>query len=118
RELAEAARQLMDEMGSAGESLERGAEDLNRMKQQQLSDEEKKALKKQMEELRQMLRQNAGNSEKRKQMLERFRQMARGQQGGKAGQGQQGEGKDGKGQGKGKLSLRPGAGGSAVNVPI
>jgi hypothetical protein len=122
QELAEAARKLMDEMGSAADSLERGAEDLNRMKKQQLSDAEKKALKKQLEELRQMLRQNAGNSEKRKEMLERFRQMARGQKGTKPGQGQgqgQGQGKGQKGKGKGQVSLRPGGGGgSAVEIPI
>ncbi len=122
RELAEAARKLQEEMGGAAENLERGAEDINRMQKKQLSDKEKKALKKQLEELRQMLRQNKGDNQKRKEMLERFRRMARGQGGnkpaGKSGSGESGK-KQGKGQGKegpGRLSL--GMGQTTIEVPV
>lgn len=118
RELADAARKLMDEMGEAAKHLERGAEDLQRMAKKQLSDKEKRALKKQLEELRQMLRRNKGNNQKRNEMLEKFRQMARGKKSGEGGE--QGEGQ-GKGQQKkpGQMQLMPGGGGDvAVEVPV
>ncbi len=119
RELAEAARKLREEMGDAAKHLEQGAEDINRMRKKQLSDKEKKALKKQLEELRQMLRQNKGNNQKRKELLERFRRMAKGQGNGKPGKSGDGKSGEKKGQGKGGQSrLSLGMGQTSVEVPM
>src|SRR5690606_34818128 len=82
----------------------------------------KRALKKQLEELRQMLRRNKGNDQKRNEMLEKFRQMAQGQRGQSGGQsGQTNQGKQGKGKGKqpGQTQLMPGRGGDvSVEIPM
>ncbi len=115
RELAEAARKLMEEMGDAAQHLDQGAQELNRMAKKQLSDQEKQALKKQLEELRQLLRQNKGDNSKRREMLEKFRQAARGQQG-QSGQSGSKDGKRGKG---GKPQLRLGMGqGQSVDIDV
>ncbi len=126
KELAKAAQELMKELGDAAQSMESGAESLNRMAKKELSRKEKEALKKQLEEMRQMLRQAKKGGKKRREMLERFRRMARGGQqsgnpGGKPGQGKgQGQGQgQGQGKGPGKLSLGQGQpGGGGVEVPI
>lgn len=118
RELAEAARQLREELGKAGEHLERSAEELKRMEKRQLSDEEKRALKRQMEELREMLRQSGRDGENRQQQLERFRRMARGQSERPGESGGEQQGKQGQKPGEGKPSgLRPGGqGGDGVSL--
>jgi hypothetical protein len=108
RQIAEAARKLAEEMGAeqGAENLERAAEDLNRMAQKQMSREEKEALKKRIEELRELLRQQGKAS---KEQIERMKQFARRARGGQPG----GAGKPGQGQG----GSRPGMGQVPIPVP-
>jgi hypothetical protein len=123
QELAKAAADLMKEMGDAAQDLNNGAQELNRMQQQKLSDADKEALKKQIEELRQMLRQNQGNSDERKKMMEQFSNKAHGQKGGKPGSSGStpgGQGQQGNGSGSsGTPQLRLGAGqGQSIPIPM
>lgn len=122
RELAQAAEDLMREMGMSAKDLEQGAQDINRMAKSQMSDKEKEELRRRLQELRELMRQQGKGGKKRLQRLLRFGQRARGQQGqgGKQGQGKQGQGlkpggKGGKGlvmrRGGGKSILMPGMGG-------
>lgn len=117
KDLAEAARQLMKELGEAGKSLESGAESINRIAKREISDKEKEALKKQMEEMREMLRQAKKGGEKREELLEKFRQLAKGQKPG-SGQpgGEEGQGPGKPGQGSPKLSFGSGDG-QSIPVP-
>jgi hypothetical protein len=118
KDLAEAAQQLMKDMGEAGQRVESGAESLNRMAQREMSNQEKEALKKQMEEMREMLRQAKKGGQQRQEMLEKFRQMAKGQKPGQGKPGQGGEGpedKSGKGDGPPRLGMGPG--GIEVQIP-
>jgi hypothetical protein len=119
--LADAAKKLMDELGDAAKHLEQGAQDIHRIAKKRLSAKEKQQLKKQLEELRQMLRQNKGDNSKRQEMLERFRRLAQGQQGKPGGpeKGNQRTGQQGKGTQPGQLRLGPGqAGGADVPIPV
>lgn len=120
KDLAKAAQELMKELGEqSSQPFEDIAQDLNRAAQKKLSNEEKEALKKQLEELRQLLRQQKQGGQKRDESLERFQRMARGQQGkGKPGQGQEGQGqKPGQGRGPGRVTLSQGSG-QGVELPV
>jgi hypothetical protein len=118
KELAKAAEALRKELGEAAKDLESSGERLNQLAKRQLSNQDKEALKKQIEELREMLRQGKQGSEQRKQMLERFRQMARGQQqpgGSQGGPPKPGQGNQpGSGKGPPRLSL---GGGQSLEIP-
>ncbi len=128
RELAQAAEDLMRQMGLSAKDLEQGAQDLNRMAKQQMSDKEKEELRRRLQELRELMRQQGKGGQKRLQRLLRFAQRARGQQGqggGQQGQGQQGQGlkPGGKGgdvllmkRGGGKSILMPGMGGQQAGA--
>lgn len=119
RALAQAAEDLMRELGDAAKDLEQGAEDIHRMAEEQMSDEQREELVRRLEELRDQLRQGGAEAKERLVRMRRFGQSARGQGGKKAGQpracppddpsckpedqegagdGQDGEGKDGEGQ--------------------
>lgn len=106
RELAQAAQDLMKEAGLSGEDLERAAEDINRMAREEMSDQEKEDLRKRLQELRELLRQQGKDGKERLERLRRFSQRARGQQGG----GQQGEEQGGGQQRRGQGGERPGEG--------
>lgn len=126
RELAQAAQDLLREMGltqedleKAAQDLERAAEDLERMQQEGMTDEQKEELKKKLEELRELMKNQEKGGQGAKDRLKKFLKQSRGgkpgegedgpqgnQPGkGKKGKGQQGdgegEGEDGEGQGKG-----------------
>jgi hypothetical protein len=117
RELEKAAEDLMRDMGASAEDLEQGAEDLNRMDQQQMSQQEKEELRQKLEELRQLLRQQGQGGKGQIVRLQRFGRMARGQQGQGGGSegnsGQDGQGQGGQGQGQGQSQGQgPGQGAS------
>lgn len=112
KELAKAAEALQKEMGEGAKGLEKAAEQMNRVAQKQLSDQEKRELIRRMEELRQVMRQQNQGGENRKKQLERFSQRARGGKPGKDG----GEGQQGKGSGK-PGEIRLSAGGQRVEIP-
>lgn len=98
RELSQAAEDLMRDMGLSAEDLERGAEDINRMGREQMTQEEKEQLRQKLQDLREMLRQQGQGGQGQMSRLRRFQQKARGQggQGGQSGQGQEGqEGQEG-----------------------
>lgn len=106
KELAKAAQELMRELGKSAEHMESGAEDMNRMARQKMSEEEKRQLKQKLEELRELLRQGGANREQHLKRLQQFAGRARGEKGdGKDGKGQQG--KPGQG-GPPRLTLGPG----------
>lgn len=100
RELAKAAEDLMRELGASAQDLERGAEDLNRMAKQEMTEQEKEQLRRRLQELRELVRQQGQGGKQRLQRLMRFAERARGNE----GQGQQrGQGqKPGAGQGQGQ----------------
>lgn len=103
RQLAEAARRLFEDMEQAGQSLQAGADDLARMGRQQLSEQEKEALKKQIEALRQLVRQQGKGGQSQQARRQAFSQRARGQEA----------------NGSGAQGLRMGAGGVTIpGVPM
>jgi hypothetical protein len=115
RELAKAAQELMKEMGESAKHMKAGAEDINRMARQKMSEQEKRDLKRQLEELREMLRQAGPGKEEHLKRLQKFAERARGQKGGKPGSGE----KPGEGQaGKGQQRLMLGPGGRPIPVPM
>jgi hypothetical protein len=118
KELAKAAEALRKELGEAAKSLESSAERLNQVAKQKLTDADKQSLKKQIEELREMLRQAKQGGKQREQLQQRFRQRAAGQGSGKPGEGK-GQGGQGKqaGQPGGPPKLSLGGGGQSIELP-
>jgi len=101
RELAQAAEDLMKDLGVSANDLDRAAEDINRMARQAMSQEEKEQLRQKLQELREMLRQQGQGGQSQMQRLRKFQQRARGQSGqGQGEEGEQGEGQQGKGEGQ------------------
>jgi hypothetical protein len=111
QELQKAAQELMKELGKSAEHLKAGAEDMNRMARQQLSEKEKQELKRQLEELRELLRQGGAGREQHQRRLQQFAERARGKQGEGSSEGQSrkqgGQGQQGQ-QGPPRLTLGPG----------
>jgi hypothetical protein len=103
RELEQAAEDLMKDLGASADDLDQGAQDLNRMDEQQASQEQKEQLRQKLQELRELMRQQGQGGKAQVVRLKRFGQMARGQggQGGQSGDGQgqqsEGQGQDGRG---------------------
>ncbi len=96
RELAQAAEDLMRDLDASAKDLEHGAEDINQMQRDQMTQEEKEQMKQKLEELREMLRQQGQGGQQQMVRLRRFQSRARGGSGGgQSGQGQDGEGKNG-----------------------
>jgi hypothetical protein len=79
RELEQAAEDLAKDLGLTSRDLDQGAEDLNRLREQQLSQQEKEALRQRLTELRELLRQQAAGGKGQLKRLKRFGRMARGQ---------------------------------------
>ena len=92
RDLAKAAADLLRDLGLSGEDLQQAAEELNRMQQEAMSDKDKEELRRRLQELRELLRQQGQGGEKMRQRLQRFLKRARGGKGGKPGKGDQGQG--------------------------
>jgi hypothetical protein len=109
RELQQAAEDLMKDLGASADDLDQGAEDLNRMDEQQASQEEKEQLRQKLQELRELLRQQGQGGKAQVIRLKRFGQMARGQ-GGSGQSGQSGEGQDSQGQGQNGQGQQGGTG--------
>jgi hypothetical protein len=113
RELEQAADDLMKDMGLTAQDLDQSAEDINQMKQQEMSQEQKEELKQKLQEMRELMRQQGQGGKGQIVRLKRFGRMARGQSGqsGQSGEGQQGEGQDGQeGQGQSGQGGRDGPG--------
>jgi hypothetical protein len=116
RDIAEAAEDIMRQLGDAAKDLDQGAEDINRMAQEKMSDEEREELRQKLEDLREQLRQEGQGGAQRLARMRRFMRQARGQgQGGqpqqqcppgdpncKEEQGDENEGQDGQGKGNGQ----------------
>ncbi|MGO9839309.1 MAG: hypothetical protein ACLP1X_34445 [Polyangiaceae bacterium] len=107
RELEQAAQDLMKDTGLSADDLDRGAEDLNRMDQGQMTDQQKEELRQKLQELRELVRQQGKDGARQVMRLKRFGRMARGQgtqgqQGGSQGnEGKDDPGQNGQGQGQG-----------------
>jgi len=112
RELAKAAQELMRELGKSAEHLKSGAEDMNRMARQKLSEQEKQELKQKLEELRELLRQGGGQKKEQQQRLQQFAERARG----KKGEGASG-GRPGRPGQNGPPRLTLGPGGEPLPIP-
>lgn len=116
RQLGRAAADLMRDLGVSAEELEKLTEDVNRLEQEETSDQEKDELRKRIEELRELIRQQGQGGDQLKKRLTRFMKQARGSQGGKGsekgpGKGKRGKGKGGQGSEPGEDGdLRPGPG--------
>jgi hypothetical protein len=120
KELAKAAEDLKKELGEAAKDLEQGAENVNRMAQRELDDEQKREMIRRLRELREVMRQDSQGGESRKERQQRFSERARGgQRPGQQGKDGESQGQQGKGKGQGgkdvRLSL--GRGDSAVEIP-
>jgi hypothetical protein len=85
RELEQAAEDLTKDLGMSAQDLDQGAEDLNRLNEQQLSQQEKEALRQRLTELREILRQQAAGGKGQLNRLKRFGRVARGQGAGEGG---------------------------------
>lgn len=114
KELQKAAQDLMRELGKSAEHLKSGAEDMNRMARQQLSEKEKQELKRQLEELRELLRQGGAGREQHQKRLQQFAQRARGNKGEGSPEGQGKQGRQGQ---KGPPQLTLGPGGTPLPMP-
>jgi hypothetical protein len=96
RELEQAAQDLMKDLGLTAQDLDQGAEDLNRLDEEHMSQQDKEELKQKLEELRELLRQQGQGGKSQMVRLKRFGRMARGQgQSGKTGDGPPNGGSDG-----------------------
>jgi hypothetical protein len=115
QELQKAAQELMKELGKSAEHLKSGAEDMNRMARQQMSEKDKQELKRQLEELREMLRQGGAGREQHQRRLQQFAERARGKRGEGSPEGQ--SGKPGQPGQKGPPRLTLGPGGSPLPMP-
>jgi hypothetical protein len=95
RELEQAAEDLMKDLGLSAQDLDQGAEDINHMNQEELTQKEKEELRQKLQELRELVRQEGQGGKGQIARLRRFSRMAHGQ-GGSQGQGgtQQGGGQD------------------------
>jgi hypothetical protein len=104
RELEKAAEDLMKDMGLTAQDLDQGADDINHIQQEQMTQEQKEELRQKLEEMRQLMRQQGQGGKGQIVRLQRFGRMARGQQsGGQQGQGQQqGQGEQGQGDQQGQ----------------
>jgi hypothetical protein len=91
RELEQAAEDLTKDLGLTSQDLDQGAEDLNRMNEQRLSDQEKEELRQRLTELRELLRQQAAGGKGQLSRLKRFGRMARGEGTGEGASGSGGE---------------------------
>ncbi|HJL16556.1 MAG TPA: hypothetical protein RMH99_12915 [Sandaracinaceae bacterium LLY-WYZ-13_1] len=137
REMNRAAESLNQrQQEQAADALDRGAEDLNRMAREQMSQEEMERLQQQLSQLREMLRrqrqrraQNGqqgqgqqGQGQRGQSQMDRFVLRARGEGGTRIqmpggqgqqgqGQGQQGQGQQGQQQGQGQQGQQGGTGG-------
>ncbi len=105
RELAQAAEDLLRDLGASAKDLEQGAEDINQMAREEMTQEEKEQMKQKLEELREMLRQQGRGGQQQMVRLRRFQSRARGGKGGGPsgqgeGQGQQGQGQGQEGEGR------------------
>ena len=112
RELAKAAQDLMRELGKSAEHLKSGAQDMNRMARQKMSEQDKQELKRQLEELRELLRQGGAGKEQHQRRLQQFAERARGTR----GDGSEQPGKPG-GGGRGQPRLTLGPGGAPLPMP-
>jgi hypothetical protein len=98
RELSQAAEDLMKDLGLSADDLDKSAEDINHMKQEEMSQEQKEQLRQKLQELREMLRQQGQGGQGQMARLRRFQRQARGQSGSGRGQQGQGQGQEGEGQ--------------------
>lgn len=138
RDLARAAEDLMREMGMSADDLDQGAEDINRLSQERMSDQEREELRQRLEDLREQLRQAGQDGRERMARLRRFSRQARGQgqdqgqgskqkscdpgdpncqEGQERGEGQEGQTSEGEGAGQmlqlgqsGEITLQMGQG--------
>ena len=96
RELEQAAEDLMKDLGLSARDLDQGAEDINRMEQQEMTQQQKQELRQKLQELRDLLRQQGQGGKGQVARLKRFGRMARGQGSspGQGGQQQGGQGQD------------------------
>jgi hypothetical protein len=97
RELEQSAEDLMKDLGVTAQDLDQGAEDINRMEQQEMTQQQKEELRQKLQELRELVRQQGQGGKGQVARLKRFGRMARGQ-GGQPGQGGQQQGGAGDGQ--------------------
>ncbi|HZU81633.1 MAG TPA: hypothetical protein VE987_01895 [Polyangiaceae bacterium] len=103
RELEQAAEDLMKDLGLSAQDLDQGAEDLNRMVEQDMTQQQKEELRQKLQELRELLRQQAQGGKGQIARLKRFGRMARGQGGSQGAGGQSGDGQqDGQGGSQGQ----------------
>src|SRR6185503_4422541 len=79
RDLEKAAEDLMKELGLSADDLDQGAEDINRMAEEKMSDEEREELRQRLEDLREQLRQEGQGGAQRMARLRRFVRQARGE---------------------------------------
>ncbi|HTM44173.1 MAG TPA: hypothetical protein VL137_04415 [Polyangiaceae bacterium] len=104
RQLAEAAQRLFEEMGHGADPLQAAADELSRMNREQLSDKEKQELKKQLEALRELLRQQGKGGQQRQGLMQQFSRHARGQ--------------DDHGPAAGTAGMQAGQIGAPIPVPV
>jgi hypothetical protein len=100
RDLEQAAEDLAKDLGLASKDLDQGAEDVNRMDQQQMTDQEKEELRQKLQELRELVRQQGQGGKGQVMRLKRFGRMARGQAG-QSGSDPGGQSESGQGEGTG-----------------
>ncbi|MEM1034473.1 MAG: hypothetical protein AAGN82_29315, partial [Myxococcota bacterium] len=107
RELAQAAQDLLRDLGLSADDLERAAEDLDRLREEQRTDAQKEELRKRLQEMRDLIRQQRQGGEGMRKRLQRFMNRAQGQRRG-ASSGPPGQPQPGGQQPGGQQGQQPG----------
>ncbi|MBN1609615.1 MAG: hypothetical protein JW940_23485 [Polyangiaceae bacterium] len=107
RKLADAAQNLLKELGKSADELARASQDINRLSQEQMTEQQKRELLRQLRGLRELLRQQGQQGKHRLEQLKRFSQRARGMRPGPSASSKQGSR-------PGALIVGPGVSGAPV----
>ncbi|MGH7269953.1 MAG: hypothetical protein ACREJ3_05940, partial [Polyangiaceae bacterium] len=92
RQLAQAAQDLMKDLGASAQDLDEAAQDIDSAHDDQTTEQQKEEMRQALQELRNLLRQEGPGSKGRVVRMQRFERMARGQGTGQRGQPQPGDG--------------------------
>ena len=99
RDIQRAAEDLLHDLGASAQDFDQGAEDLNHLQEQQMTEQQKEELRQKLQEMRELLRQQGQGGKAQMLRLKRFARMARGQGGSR---GENGNGPEGDGQEQGE----------------
>lgn len=118
KQLAQAARELMKDLGRSAQELEGASESMQNLAERRLSEQEQRELLERLRQLRETVRQQGQGGEQLRDRLSRFGRRARGEKDDGSGMGQGGRGKGQQGKKPGGIAgIAMGSGAAQVRVP-